>query len=175
VAITIVPETGSGSDPTANSYDDLTFVRAYAADRRVELDEDDEVVKGQMIHAMDYLLNYTNRWKGDPVFPGVQPLDWPREGVYIETFYVPIDSLPVMLKRAQAQLVIEQHNGAILMPSTEPGLPVVKEKVDVIETEYASPVSIGGIDWTQPSFPAVDVLLMKLIEEGGFTLRTVRI
>lgn len=175
MAITITPETGSGDNPAANSYVDLDYVRAYAAERRVVLDADDEIVKSQMIAAMDYLMTYSDQWQGDPVYPGVQPLDWPREGVYIETYLVPNTSIPLFLKRAQAQLVVEQKNGAVLLPSTEPGLPVLREKVDVIETEYVNPASIGGVDWTQPNFPLVEAWLAKLLGDDGFTLRSVRI
>lgn len=175
MAISIVVETGSGDNPAANSYTDLDYVKAYAAERGIDLGNDDEVIKAWMINSMDYFLSYSEKWKGDPTQPGVQPLDWARVGVWIETYEVPDTEIPKLLKKAQAQLVVEQKNGAVLLPSVEPGLPVIREKVDVIETEYANPASTGGLDWTQPHFPLVDALLSKLLNEDGFSLRSVRI
>lgn len=176
MAISIVVETGSGDNPAANSYATKAEAVEYAANRGTDLSgAAADVIEAMLIKGMDYLLLYSERWKGDPVQPGVQPLDWPRTNVWIETYNVPDTEIPNMLKRALCQLVIEQHNGLVLLPSSEPGLPIVKEKIDVIETEYASPASIQGRDFSQPDFPQVDILLAKLLRDDGFSLRTVRI
>lgn len=176
MTITLVVETGSGDNPAANTYVDTDDTIQYAADRGVDLSGvETEALKAMHIKGMDYLLGYDDNWQGDQTFPGVQPQAWPRIGVVLWGVPLGDEVIPVNLRRAQMQLVIEQHNGLVLNPSVEPGLPVVKEKVDVIETTYASPVSIQGNDFTQPEFPLVEALLEPLLNRGAFSLRSVRI
>ena len=75
------------------------------------------------------------------------------------------------MKKAQCQLIVEQANGGVLMP-TQLEAAVKKEVVGPIETEYA--VSVGAIN--QPVFSAVDALLEPLFNtSSGFSLTTVRI
>lgn len=175
MTITLVVETGSGDNPAANTYVDTADTIQYAAERGITLETADEAVEIKLIKAMDYLVAYDDNWQGDQTFPGVQPLAWPRYPVTLFGYPLDDQTIPVNLRRAQMQLVIELHNGFELTPSTEPGLPVISEKVDVIETKYASPASNQGNDYTQPSFPMVDALLSPLLRIQQFSLRSVRI
>lgn len=160
----------------ANTYVGLDTARTYAEDRGFELSDDDDTVTVQLFKSMDYLATFSQRWLGVPVASD-QPLAWPRSQVILPgtVAYFPEDEIPPNLIAAQCQLVIEQQvNGIDLIPSSLPGLPVIREKVDVIETEYANPQMVGGIDWTRPNMPLVDALLKTLLQRG-FSVRTRRI
>jgi hypothetical protein len=85
----LVVETGTGADPTANTYVDRAGFIAYALSRGVTI-ADDVATDVFLIKAMDYLsmqkwgaqrtnFDYTD----DPNVAVVQPLDWPRNFVVV--------------------------------------------------------------------------------------------
>lgn len=173
----LVIETGSGDNPLANSYAGVEEARAYADIRGIELPDEDEAVEAMLVKAMDYLEAQRARYQGAKAHPGTQPLQWPRVGVVLDCSYaLPSDVIPVELKNAQMQLVLELHAGMDLMPSSD-GRVVKKEKVDVIETEYMTGQDMGTSGLPRPSLPAVDALLEPLFAAcgGGFFLKTVRV
>jgi hypothetical protein len=161
----------------ANTYVSLADVIAYALDRGVDLEDvDEDVVTAMIIKAMDYLSLYSSRWQGSRV-GDTQVLDWPRTGVKMRgmSTWFPETAIPNTLKAAVSQLVIEQHvNDVQLLQSTLPGLPVIREKLDVIETEYARPTDLAGEDYTQARMPLVEALLAPLVRVG-FGVRTLRV
>ena len=173
----LVIEDGTGV-PNANSYVTVEEMRSYALMRGVELPDDDAAVEALAIVAMDYLEAQRSRYQGRQVFPGVQFLQWPREGVVLDCHYaLPSNIIPRELKAAQMQLAMESFSGLVLLPSSD-GRVVKREKVDVIEVEYATGDEIGpGGSMSSPSFPAVDALLEPLFNAcgGGFFLKTVRV
>ena len=173
----LVIEDGSGL-PDSNSYVTLDQARAYALARGVELPADDAQAEALLIQAMDYLEAQRAKYQGRKTYPGVQSLQWPRTGVIIDCDYnLPASVIPTELKAAQMQSSMEVFAGLSLLPSSD-GRVVKREKVDVIETEYATGADIGpgGLMGT-PSFPAVDALLEPLFNAcgGGFFLKTVRV
>lgn len=170
----LVVESGSGADPTANTYTDAAAARAYALARGVTLPVDDAAVEAQLLRGMDYLEAQRARYQGTKTQPGVQPLQWPRIDVQIDGADFPSDAIPRELIAAQSQLCIEQQNGATLMQGSD-GRVVVREKVDVLEVQYASPDQFAatGVGGT-PSYPAVDALLAPLFGSRAVGIRTVR-
>lgn len=155
----------------ANSYIDLAFARSYAADRGVALSADDVALTPWLIKACDYIETKSALFVGT-VINVAQALSWPRQGVtYQDGSAFPINSIPVMLKAAQAQLVIEQFNGIDLIP-TQDGKFVVSESVDVLRTTYSEKIGTGG----QPYMPLVDSLLSNLFyTSSAFPLRSIRV
>lgn len=153
----------------ANSYIDIDTAKAYAQARGVDLGVDNSLIERRAVVAMDYLetLNYKGR-RTDPVD---QALAWPRTDVVIDGVVVPENSIPARLRNAQAQLIIEQTNGVKIFSSrgasSEPIEFVKKEKVDVIETEFATPKELGVELLAVASMPAVDSLLRGLIRGLG--------
>lgn len=131
MALTV--ETGS-IVPAAVSYVTAAEAREYALARGVTLSADDVVVERLLVNASDYLESLEDRYQGERV-SAAQPLPWPRSGVYLFGSEVASDSIPAQLKRAQMQLAIDAVNGD-LQP-TGAGREIVRQKVDVIETEYA--------------------------------------
>lgn len=171
--ITITVEDGSNV-ADANSWGDLDGAKAYALNRGLTL-TDDEVIKAQLIKAMDYLGQYHLRWLGVRQYAD-QTTDFPRSEMVPHgyTDYYPENTVPPEVVAAQYQLVMAQQTGMVLMPNVEPGLPVIMEKVDVLETRYATPVDAGFPD-AQPSFPIVDTLLAPFLDAAVGRLRTLRI
>ena len=162
----LVVETGSGNDPTANSYSDLASIRGYAADRGVILSPDDAVLTPMAIMAMDYIEALRARFKGVKA-QATQPLQWPRACVVMDGSPLLITDMPPELAKAQAQLCIEQFNGVVISPNKS-GFAVMKTRVDVIEVQYSAGNrdAMGVMDPT-PIFPIVDNLLDPLLWGEG--------
>lgn len=152
----------------ANSYNDLPALKEYALVRGVELGADDALIEQRAHQAIDYLESLT--YKGSLVEPDDQALLFPRSGIYLDGRYLASDTIPRNIKSAQAQLVVELTNGVIIWTSTSSGTAgveqvVKKEKVDVIETEYMTPVEQGvtGGSVGVAEMPAVYALLRKFL------------
>lgn len=174
MAITITVEDGS-IVAGANSFLGVDDMRSYARDRGVELPAGNDAVAAMLLKAMDYLVQYREKWKGVLV-SSVQPLSWPRDGAYIvESYLWANDAIPQELIYAQAQLVLAINAGIDLSPNVIAGLPIIREKIGPIETEYAAPSTLGSTGWQENDFPTVKALLAPLLNPGGFSLRSVRV
>lgn len=160
----------------ANSFATLAFIRAYAADRGVDLAAiTDLALTAFAIKATDWLG--TKDYVGTPNSVA-QNLLWPRSGVInFDGSSFPntgVGSIPVTLQNAEAQLCIEQNNGVDLMPTVDnntTGGFVVSRKVDVIETQFSE--RIGTLK--QPLMPKVDRWLQGLLSSSGGSLNVVRV
>lgn len=172
--MSLIVEDGTGL-PDANSYCDLDEIRSYAADRGVALSSDDAIIIAFAIKATDYLESYAELFVGKPANL-TQSLSWPRKWVMQDQSNpLPDDVIPQKLKDAESQLCIEQNNGVNLFPTTDPATTggfVVREKIDVIETQYSERISITGL----PIMPAVDSLLQFLLwNRSPLGLKVVRV
>ena len=104
-----------------NSYVSESELTDYATARGIVLDGAPDVA---LIKAMDWLS--IQPWIGEKTDP-TQPLDFPRNG---DT------TVPTAIKMAQLYLAVRADSGVdLLAPSP---LEIKREKVDVIETEYAT-------------------------------------
>ena len=89
----------------ANSYvSDAEYV-AYASQRSYVIGTDADTRENELIKAMDYLEKYRDRFKGLKV-SGSQSLQWPRYGVYLDSFQLDSNLIPRELKRSQMELAI---------------------------------------------------------------------
>jgi len=162
----------------ANSYVTAAEARAFATARGITLDASDAVVEAQLVRAMDYLEAQRASYQGYKTDPETQELQWPRTGVVIDCKYsVPENSIPKELKHAQMLLVLEDFAGIVFMPSSD-GRVVKREKLDVIEREFAVPNDMKMTGLPTASMPAVDAALAPLFAPcggGPFSLRTVRV
>lgn len=80
------------------------------------------------------------RWKGWRVSE-LQVLSWPREGVVVDNFTVASNVVPTEVQQVCAELALKSVDGD-LNPDITPG--VVREKVDVLEVEYDTQLTLGG-------------------------------
>lgn len=145
----------------ATSYASIDAARAFAEARAATLPVDDPDLETLLIQAMDVLESLRDSFKGSKVDPATQALQWPRMDVVIDGYDLPITSIPKELIAAQCQLAIEA-NLTDLMPTGD-GRDVIREKVDVLETEYAP--GSGGV--AQPYFPKVQAFLAPLLKGAG--------
>ena len=163
----LVIETGVGSS-SSTSYVTVAEARAYALARGVTLSSTDSVVEVQILKAMDFLQALTQSYQGCKTWPPAlgqydheQALAWPRTGVVIDGYSLNSDKIPQTLKDAQCQLVIEIFNGVDIMP-TGTGAAIKREKVDVLETEYANAYTNAS----SPTLTKVYALLKPIMGYG---------
>lgn len=163
----LIIEDGTGSNPNANSYVTLVEAQAYASARGLTA----TLTEGQLVQAVDYLEAQRSQYQGTKVHPS-QPLQFPRNDVYVDDILVDYTTIPNILKQAQIRLAIEVSNGIDLFPTRTSGTFVKREKVGPIDTEYSEAIGVG----LAPELLAVDALLAPLFNQnGGFTLTSVRI
>lgn len=153
----------------ANSFVTVAEVRTFATERGVNsLPTDDLEVEALIIKSMDYLFGKESSFKGVRAVYS-QELPWPRAQVYLREAPVGSNEIPVELKKAQMQLVLEavsqdlDPNGA--------GREVIREKVDVVEVQY----NPTGNSTVRPRFHKVDRWLEPLMKSSSFGLRSVRV
>jgi hypothetical protein len=126
----------------AVTYVTVSEVRDFAAARGItNLPEPDSGVEALIIRAMDYLENLEQRFQGGRVSVD-QPLAWPRGGVVIHGHPVAENVIPQALKNAQCQLALDAQSIDLTPNGT--GREVIRQKVDVIETQYA-PTGSGSV------------------------------
>lgn len=126
----------------ANTYASLATVDAYhLARNNTTWTGYDEVKESAILRAMDYIE--AQKWLGmaysGPVGGvGYQPLQWPRVDVYVGGFELAYDEIPPKIISALCEAaLVELVTPGALSVALERGGAVIREKVDVIETEYA--------------------------------------
>lgn len=166
----LIVETGA-IVANANSYVTLADARAYALARGVVLDADDAVLEPYAFKAMDFLESLRAEYSGSKISKS-QRLQYPRKEVTVDGFDIDENEIPQVLKDAECQLIMDGVDFGDLAPNSD-GLVIVREKVDVLETEYA-PSATGGV--ASPIFTKALALLAPLLgaSAGGFQLRTAR-
>lgn len=132
----------------------------------------DAVKEAALRKACRYLDGeYRKRWKGQKVYPTTQALEWPRAGVMVldepidlgvsDIYYgvLEITTIPQRLKDAQCELALLVLAGE-LAPAVDGS--IRREKIDVLETEYAPGVRPG-----KKLYPVVDQLLSDYLKPSG--------
>jgi hypothetical protein len=173
----LIVETGTGL-ADAESYATLAQADDYHAARGITLWATmSEAEREQALRrATDYMVQaYRTRWAGVRK-TDTQALDWPRYDVprrdgpgallYGPSFY-PSDAVPVEVRNACAELAYRGAAGPLMADKTRSNY-VTREKVDVIEVEYAA--------WapTSESYRAVEALLSPMLTTSGASVRLVR-
>ncbi|PBS11937.1 hypothetical protein CMZ82_12430 [Lysobacteraceae bacterium NML93-0792] len=150
-------ETGAGAG-NADSYATRAELQARASGYGGALPADGD--------ALDVLLRRAAAqmdglpWAGLRASPW-QALAWPREGVP----GVAPDAIPHAIKAAQCALAIELHASDT---APAPRGPVIRERVDVLEVEYAEPVP------SQRALPASAILVAPYLTRRTFGAVAVR-
>lgn len=145
---------------SSNTYvSDAEYV-AYAAARGKTIGSDATAREIELIKSMDYLEGHRDRFKGDKV-TSTQSLQWPRTGVWIDSFQIDSDSIPQELKNAQMEAAIITNATELLQQGEVKD--VQSEKVDVIERSY-----FNGGSWSTIRTDTVDAYLDALLKNSGF-------
>lgn len=169
----IIVEDGTGKTD-ANSYISVSQARAYAESRGFSLPANDAEVEPMVVNACDYVESFAEDFKGKRK-TATQALSWPRVDVVIDGEKFPDDAIPRQLILAQCEGVVQISLGSELMPPIT-GYAVRREKVDVIEVEYATG---GGQNSTAtlqltPTFPKIEQWLKPLLRGTLGLLSVVR-
>jgi len=156
----------------ANSFATVAQLRAFANLRGVVLPVADADVEILLVKAADFICS--KNFIGNLVSIS-QPLCWPRANAYISQdlespYLLPSNEVPAGIVRAQCQLAIDALS-TDLMPNGD-GKEVVREKVDVLEVEYAK----SGTGVSNPVLQKAEALLSIFYKtESLFTgLRSIR-
>lgn len=151
----------------ANSYVTVAEARSYCSSRGLTIPENDTELEALIVSGFDYLESLL--FKGNVIEPH-QPSKWPREEVYVNGEELDSSVIPTDLKNANARLSFEATLTDLL--PTGSGPEVVREKVDVVEVQYAE----SGSSSVAPNFRAVDALLQDLLDPNANSIgRTLRI
>ena len=112
----------------ANSYATEAEMATYAADRGVTITGTSAIL---LIQAMDFIDG--KRFIGSKLDIN-QSLQWPRTGVLIDGFYIPVDSIPISLKEAQIEVALayDTDNDPLAIQGRE----TRREKIGELEVEY---------------------------------------
>lgn len=153
----LVIEDGTGV-AGATSYVTLIEARAYATARGLIFPAVDSDLEALLVKAMDYLETLRAEFKGTKVF-GFGYRQWPREGVVIDGLELAATAIPEELKNGQIQLAVEFQT--VDPMATTFGQVVKREKVDVIETEYAVNYKEGPAPTRMPRVQAILAPLLK--------------
>ena len=137
----------------ANSYVSEAGLLEYANARNVVLTTATDVL---IIKAMDYIESLS--FIGDK-HKEAQPLQWPRDEVYIDRYYIERETIPKELKKGvyTAALAID----AELDPLRIIERATKREKVDVIEVEYMDSAA------SQTIVRTISSALYKILRPGG--------
>jgi hypothetical protein len=168
--VALIIEDGSGV-ANANSYATVAELSSFATARGLALPAGDAAREVLLIQACDFLEQFEPRYKGSKIDPS-QELSWPRSDVFLfdSQEALPTNQIPTALKRAQMQLAFEASK-TDLQP-TGAGREVVREKLDVIEVQYAETKS-GTV---QPEFSKAMTFLSPLLKDSaGFALQSIRV
>ena len=165
-----VVETGAGLS-NANSYASVAYADDYAATRGLTAWTGTTAVKeAALVRATDYMeATYRGSWLGYRASQ-TQALSWPRSNVEVDLFPIPANIVPVPVTNACVELAIRALTEDLL---ADLGQRVKREKVDVLEVEYAD-----GSDAVL-RFPLVSRMLTPYIyggsnEGGAFYTRVLR-
>jgi hypothetical protein len=169
----LVVETGTGLDVDAEAYVSVADYLAYLIKMNyTALAEDDDRTEAAIRRATQYIDGkYLRRFRGTQAVEG-QPLQWPREDVWIGITELPADELPRNLIQATCELAFLVENGIDLMPTLERG-GALRAK-----TETVGPITERNA-WASSASPedvylAAEFLLRPLLKRGGLIRELVR-
>ena len=145
----LVVEMGQGH-PEADSYatTDEFVSRATAYGWTIPADEPgQEVLLRRAAEAMNAMT-----WKGRKSAQA-QALAWPRTDAEVDGEILPSNHIPAPIKYGQMALAAEIHADDIDPPETRRGA-VLREKVDVLEVQYAEVKNDGRLLRAAPDRPS---------------------
>lgn len=160
MALTVEDGTGKSG---ADSYVTGTEARKYADDMGLTLPVDDTALDRLLRRAAAVLEEEkSGAYKGERTFPAVDTMKWPRTGVWIDGYELPAGVIPPQLKKVQCQLAFEMQT--VDPTPTLSGNLIKREKVDVLETEYAIDYKAGQ---KPPYMMKVELMLKPLLRNAS--------
>ncbi len=143
----------------ANSYvTDAEYV-AYAALQGLTIGVDAPAREIELLKGVNFIESHRDQFKGLKNNKE-QPLQYPRNGVWIDSFSVDSDEIPKELKNAQFEAAIAENQLSLL--KTEDKSNVASVSVDVISQSFHP----GG-DWAIARTERIDVHLRPLLRNSS--------
>lgn len=160
--MSLVLETGSGDNASANTYALVDTMRLYAKARGETVPSSGTDCEHLLLKAMDYMagLDYV----GERAYRS-QPLDWPRVGVVVDNFPYSSNEMPRYLEQAQCALAIEAGKGIDLLPTQVNDRPgrISEESVGSVTVRYENQGRVNPV----AAVAKADVLLRKILKRSG--------
>jgi hypothetical protein len=152
----IIVEDGTGKTDS-NSYVSEADFSTYAADRGITVTGTSAQL---LIRAMDYIEQ--RRFRGVKNTKD-QALQWPRYSVWIDTYSIDSDEIPLLLVEAQieAALAVDAGNN----PGSTIDRATKREKLDGLEVEYMDNAEAAAVNRT------LNNKLRKLTLPGNIVVR----
>ena len=161
---TIIVEDGTGKT-NSNSYVSEAEFATFNSDRGITLTADNGTASEVLVKANDYLetLYYIGTKSTE-----AQALQWPRDNVYIDGYYIESTTIPTQLKNGQMFVAVSIDLGED--PLTTLDRVIKKEKLDSLEIEYADNAASRAI------ITSAERTLQKLLCAGnnGSSFRVIR-
>ena len=163
MALTLEDGSGvSGADTYITSADFVT----YAATLGITI-ADDATCWAYLLKAAEYIDSHEANMQGVKTARD-NAMAFPRTGVYVNGWYWASDEIPTCVIEAQKQFALDVYNGKDLWNrGGNPNIQPVREKIDVIETQY--PV-IQGRDQELSFTSKGDAFLALVLENRGIRL-----
>jgi hypothetical protein len=158
--MTLIVEDGTNV-PGANTYATVQQIRDYNIARGVTFPEDDSKVEIAATLAMDYLLTFSERWKGNRTYGVMQPLDWPRRGIIVGGAEVYRDYVPAGIVAAQSY--VAGLSQTVDIAGVQDTRAVTKEVIGPLETDYSTTAGAG----VGPMLPLLTAMLAPFVKSGG--------
>ena len=136
----------------ADSYHSLRGNTAWASG--AVLDKQYAIIRATQ--AIDSL--YKTKWKGEQSDYGTQELEWPRQGVYVNSTEIDDDVIPTAIKKAVCEGALrELAESGVLTPDLDRGGEIKRVKADTVEVEYMEGAN------SSTTLTAIDGLLADLV------------
>lgn len=150
----------------ANSYVSRADYIAYALLRGVTI-TDDTTADVQLIKAAEFIDRHEANLKGY-LTTKTQPMAFPRYNLYIDDWWWTGEEIPRQVTLCQMAYALDINSGIdIYNPPQNPNLFTKREKIDVIEVEYA----VGDQTGQKLSRTSTgEALLYSLLENSGLQL-----
>jgi hypothetical protein len=158
--MSLIEEDGTGK-ATAESLCTVTFADTYHTARgntpwlTITTAQKEQALR----RATEFMTQaYTSRWQGLRVYPTVQALDWPRQGVIVDGVSALTTIVPEVIKRATAELALKAAAGALYEDLTQG---VTSETVGAISVTYDKTSN------RKTKYTAVEAMLQPYLKSGG--------
>jgi transcriptional antiterminator Rof (Rho-off) len=150
-------------------YVSVADYRAYAALTGVTLPVADAACELQLVQSSQYIDSLESRLIGTRTVRD-QDYAYPRADLTINGFDYDDDEIPLLVEHCQMALALEINAGVDLYADATT-LPVIREKVDVLEVQYATPSSAQA----KPRQSVAMAMLRQLMRSSTMSIPLVRV
>lgn len=168
--MSLIIESGAGTNALANSYVSAADLRGFAESRGYSIPDSDSACERLLLRAMDYLEAKRDLFSGYKSNID-QPLQWPRSWVCIDSLPVRHDVIPKEVQRAQMELAVAAYQTALqptLLPA-DTGAIKAKRVEGAVSVEYFEAAGKRQL----PCFVAAEALLNAVCKpRAGWAIRT---